>query len=158
VARVYISLVNYTKKAGVLALSLAALTSAAFAGQLTGTWHGHIKINMASMPANMPAAQKEQAMKSIKMTESMVVNLTLKADHTFVVTMTGMPKAAGKSPQNEGGTWSQSGSTVSIQGVKDGKKMGNPQVFTLAKDGKSFSMVQKNPMTKQDAATVIFTR
>ncbi|MDR3690460.1 MAG: hypothetical protein P4L46_13870 [Fimbriimonas sp.] len=137
-------------KVGVIVFSLAALFSLAIAGPVTGVWHGHIKVFRQNLPAAPNPQAQAQMNTMIQKQEQMVVNLTLKADHTFTVSMGGTDK------NSQTGTWAQTGASLSLQGVVNGKKMGTPQVFVVAKNGKSFAMTQK--VGGKDAATVTFSR
>jgi hypothetical protein len=136
-------------KVGVVFLSLVILSSA-FAGPVTGVWHGHIKFVMQNLPTP-PTAQTKAG---IAKTEQMVVDLTLKADHKFSLAMGG----AKPGQPGQTGTWTQNGNTISIQAVSNGKNMGAAQTFTLSKDQKSFALSQKNPQTKKEMAVITFSR
>ena len=128
---------------GVLAI---LVTSALAAGEVTGTWHGHIKIDQTKLkPAPSPQIQAKMG-DWIKKTLRETVTLTLKANHTFVIT-----SADGTKTKTVNGTWVQSGAKVSLLATMNGKPARTPIVFTVSKDGKSF-------VSTQGASTTTFTK
>ncbi len=145
----YKNFMNQIFKVGVSLCALAVLATAAMADQLTGTWHGHIKIDVSKMTAP-PAAQKAKMMDAVSKAQQMEMTLNLKADHTFTVNTPNRP--------NQTGTWSVSGSSVTLQAQSNGKNIGPSQVFTLAKNQKTMYLSQKDPGTKKEAIMISFKR
>jgi len=146
--------VKHSFKVGIGLGFVAILISSAFGGSVTGLWHGHVKVIVANLPTPPNPQDKARMMDQVNKNEKMVIGLTLKADHTFSITAPGMTA----STPGQSGTWSQSGSTISMIAKGSGTAKVPPQVFTLAKDQKSFSMTQKNPMTKKDLFVITFSR
>ena len=125
-------------KVGVALSSLALLmTSALAAGPITGVWHGHISFDTTKIPPTTDATQKSAMMKQVQTAEQIKITLTLKGDHTFSIVTIGGP---GKQEPTSG-TYSATGSSVTIHPVKAGKP-GPAKTFALSKDGHSFSFSQ----------------
>jgi len=140
---------NQFIKVGVALSSLAIFAVSAFAGSVTGTWHGRVRIDATKVTQPKPE-QRTAMMSRINKAQSLTYTLTLNANHTFTMGAVGLP--------TQSGTWNQAGNTVALQGQMNGKNVGEPQVFTLGKNEKVLSMTQKDKMTKKDAVFVTFSR
>ncbi len=134
-----------------LAVISAAISTSAFAApKVLGKWNGHVTIDtkkiLSQMPATMDAKAKANVVEMMKKTSKMLILLNLKANNTYTVDVSGAP--GGQKPEQDGGTWTLSGSTLSLKGKK-----GNPQAATVAKDGKSITIVAPGGQ-----GTVVFKR
>ena len=121
----------------VAALVLVATLSAEAiaAHSLVGVWKGKVRFDFSKLPgSNNPLSHRALVKAQARLLQRKVT-LTLSPNHRFVMTVSG---AAAKSPdQTTNGSWSQTGDKITLLADKKGTHQ-NP--FTIAKDGKSFSM------------------
>ena len=147
----YKNLMNQLIKVSVLVCALSAFAASAIAGDITGNWKGRIKIDISKISKAPNAAAHSKMMARIPQVQQMVINLSLKADHTFSESAQGGPSRSG--------TWTLNGNTISLATTVNGKIQGKPDVFTISANGKSFTMSQPDPKSNQkDAIRVTFTR
>ena len=130
---------GHLSKLCIAALFSACIISvAAAAPGVTGVWNGHIKLDMSKLPKPTDPNQIKMMNDQIKIAEAVEITLTLKSDHTFLVTSSG--KMASKPAS---GTYTSTATSVTIQvASKKGSPTPPSQTFTVAKDGKTLSMVQ----------------
>jgi len=135
-----------------IAATLGALSACALAGPSpVGTWKGHVTIDGSKLPkAPNPQVQKARD-QQIAQAGKTQITMTVKSNKTFTVTTIHGGPQSGK-PQ--AGTWTQSGSNVTLTGNEkgpDGKL--HPQTFTLSANGKTLSTVVPGGIIK-----VVLTR
>lgn len=136
---------------------LAALVATTFAAtNVVGSWTGRVSVDTSKLPQQSdPLAQKQ--MKTMRdMMAKVVLHVKLKADKTYTATTTGVP---GGKEQKEAGTWSISGSTVTIKTTTSNGKPATGQAakaqkLALSKDGKTMTETQSSPAP---GGTIIFT-
>ena len=139
-----------------LSLGLAFAASLALAATPVGKWTGRISMKAPSIPANANPQQKAFVQQMVAQLAKARVLMTLKADKTFVMTVTGMPMAASQKPQM--GKWSQKGNVVMLTSTAPAmagrpKPKPSTQKATLSADGKTMTLVAPN-----DQGKVVFTR
>jgi len=66
------------------------------------------------------------------------LTLTLKGDHTYALRSIGGPQ---QTPQING-TWHVSGNSISLQITSGGQERGYPQVYTIDKTAKNFTVTK----------------
>ena len=136
---------------GLAAISLCALS---LASNPVGHWRGKIHLDASKMPksSQMDAEQQKKFMAQMKtMMEKMVIELNLKKDHTFIVHVTGAPNQAGS--QDQHGTWSQKGDTLTLTGSKDTSHGKGSQNFHISHNGKILTLD-----SKEGPGSLTFTR
>ncbi len=132
---------------GIAALMVATIASAA---DPAGNWKGKLQLDMkkieaqmAPMMKNATDQQKTAMREQMKKSSDMSVVLTLKANKTATFKLTGASANARPGSKDQLGTWSMSGSTVTIKmdapaGAPKGAN-NQPLVLKLSADGKSMS-------------------
>ncbi len=129
-----------------ISLGIATLALAAFAiaaGDPVGTWNGKLQIDMKKLMAQMEPmmksatpAQKAQFTEQMKKVADVTLLLKLNKDKT--ATIRSSAPGAKEPPKDATGTWSLSGSQVSVKMA--GKGTNNPPlVLKLSADGKSMT-------------------
>ncbi len=122
------------------AAAASLLATTAFAQNVTGKWNGKIQMTKPPMPANATPEMKKRAETAMAMVSKVNIGLTLNANKTFTVVVTG-PPTQGDS-QKQTGKWSQSGNVLTLTPDKKSKSDKNdPQKLIIAKDGKTLTMV-----------------
>ena len=104
--------------------TLAAFATSALAVNLTGTWHGKVVLDAAVLAKLKTPQQKAMIQKMIS---SMQVSLTLNANKTY----NAMMKQGAKS-ESDNGTWTQSGSTLTLTPGPKSKGDHKPQNMTIS--------------------------
>lgn len=132
------------KLAAVGMLTAALAVTCLAASNVLGTWKGHVVFDKAKLPKSANPAQQKQMEASLAQAAKMVITLKLTADHKFTARVDGVQTK----DRTDGGTWSLKGSALTLTSNKDKQK----QVFTIAKNGKSFTASQA-PFVK-----IVFTR
>ncbi len=135
------------KRVWMSAAAVVVLMSSALAASPVGKWKGKVSVSAPPMPANATDAQKKQVEQAMAMVKAMVINMDVKSNKTYVVTVTGGPQQ----PKPESGTWAQKGSAVIFTSPKS--KQG--QKMTLSADGKKMTVTMG---AGPQAATVTFTK
>jgi nicotinamide mononucleotide (NMN) deamidase PncC len=126
------------------------IAGSVFAGtNVVGAWKGKTKINRAKLPPMTNPQQHQQMEAQVAMMEKATLGLTLNKNGTCSVSVTGIAIPGGKQPPARTGTWALKGNQLSLS---FGKTKMPPEVFTLAKNGKSFSIEQHG------VAVTTFTR
>ena len=112
-----------------LSLALASAAVASFGQSATGHWIGHV--DFSGFKAK--DAQQQKMIAQMKpMLAKMHADLTLKANHTYSVVISGGP---GNQKESHTGKWSQSGRTVTVTDEK-----GKPQKMTVSADGRRMEL------------------
>jgi hypothetical protein len=134
-----------------VATAFAALVTSSFADQNpVGTWKGKVLIDTSKMKKVGDPQQQAMIEKGIAAGRNMVITIVMKANKTYVASMSGGPQ----SPPDSG-TWSLKGNTVTMtSNKKNGKSQSQP--FTLSADGKTMSMSM--PPMMGATAKVVFKR
>lgn len=150
------------------ALAAFSLIAAASAQNVTGVWKGKVDFDMSSLPKGQNAEQQKQMVEAVKkMMGNMTMKLTLNANKTFTMVVTGIPQMGGanapkQKDQTAKGTWTQKGNalTLKITEANGEKPKGDnqPQTLTISKDGKSMTMVPKTPGAQMGKSKIVFTR
>jgi hypothetical protein len=141
------------------ALALAVLaTSALAATNVVGTWSGKVVFDTSKLPKPSTPEQKKQFDTAMAQLDKYRVTLKLKANKTFTVNS---PAGFGQPAHAAEGTWKMRGQTVTLTTTKeDGKKptaeSAKPQDMTVAKDGKSITMLP--PKGQAAMFKVVFKR
>lgn len=126
----------------IAALGALALAAVAFAASPVGNYSGKIVLDKSKLPKGQNAQQQKMIDDGIAQVAKMKVDLAIKSNKTFNITMSGGPLSK---PSTAEGTWSQSGNTVNLKTTKqDGKKVegkaGQTQTMTMSKDGKTLTL------------------
>jgi len=121
-------------RVGASALFAVALGSVCLAASPVGKWKGKVGGSMPPLPANANAQQKQQYDAAKAMVAKIVINLELKSNNTYSVTVDGGPQ---KAPA-ETGSWSAKGNTITVTSTKGGQK--RSQSMTLSADGSKLTM------------------
>lgn len=130
---------KFSTKVGVSLLSLVALSSSALAtGSLAGIWHGRIRFDMSNLPQLKNPRKNAARIANLTKLQQYSLTLTLKGDNTYTLRTIGGPNLT---PQITG-TWRVTGSSLSLQQMDHGQERGYPQVYTLDKSSKSFSVTK----------------
>lgn len=119
-------------KLAVAAAALSILTAIAAPASVVGAWKGKLSIDKSKMP---PSVTPDQIKSFESHFSKITLMLDLKKDGTFTIKADGVPSQTPAKSQS--GTWTLKGNQLTIQAGK-----GKPQVFTVAKNGKSFSASQ----------------
>ncbi len=117
-------------RVGLTAWMAAAIASVAFAGPITGIWHGQLRFDATKLPSETNVSH-DKVNKTGMMAQTESFTLTLKGDHTFALSVRGTPKPI----PTIIGRWSQSGKTLSLT-YNRGKV--ETETYTLANDQRSF--------------------
>lgn len=133
---------HFPMRLKMLICATLATVAVAFAANAAGTYSGKIVLDKSKLPKGQNAEQQKMINDSLAKVAQMKINLSLKANKTFTITMSGgpMPKAS-----NAEGTWTQSGNKVTMKTTKqDGKSVsgqqGETQNLTLSGDGKTLTL------------------
>jgi hypothetical protein len=118
------------------------LASLAMAADPAGTYSGKILIDKSKMPKAPNPEQQKQMDAMFAKIGLMKINLVMKSNKTFTISMEGGPLPKKNDAQ---GTWSQKGDTVTMKTTKqDGKDVsganGQVQNLTLSKDGRTLTL------------------
>ncbi len=135
-----------------LALAVATLScvsvSAFGATQVLGAWKGKIHVDIAKLPRANDPKMKPILLQQIAVVAKAAFDLKISKDGTFKMTVSGAPPPAKNETQT--GTWSLKGDQLTLMSLHR-KQSAHP--FTIAKDGKSFSVDLPGGMAK-----LVFTR
>lgn len=122
--------------------AFGVLAASGMAQNLVGVWKGKVEVDMSQLPKNLTPQQKQMMDQGLAVAKKMVITLNLRANKTYMASVTGLPQAAAqKGPNTNEGTWRVQGSKLFLTSVKEnGKpaKSKTPQQFTIAPGGKSF--------------------
>lgn len=124
----------------VMVSAVFAVASYGLAANVVGVWNGKIQFDMAKIMKNAKPDQKQLIQKGLAGAKKVKIVLTLKADRSFITTVTG--SMAGQNTSSEG-KWMQSGKTVTLTTTKRaGKPVGKTQsqVLSVAPNGKMMFM------------------
>jgi hypothetical protein len=136
-------------KFAVIATALSLLAGPAAAGSnIYGAWKGKIRINLAAIPASASPQVKESVRQQAAMVQKTTISLNLSKDKTFSMKVSGSPVPSQNATTK--GTWTLRGNQLTIFPTKTSSR---PNPFTIAKDGKSFSVEIRSGL-----ATMKFTR
>jgi len=136
-------------KSTAIGVLCAALAVGAFAAHSpVGTWKGKIKLDLAKVPGSSNPQTHQALLKQQEKISKSTVMLTLSPNHRFEMKVTGAASASLNKTTK--GTWSLQGDKLTL--LADQKGM-HPNPFTMAKDGKSFSVSLPNGI-----AALTFTR
>lgn len=150
--------------AAVAALSIASIS---LAQNVTGAWKGKMDLDMSALPKTQNAEQQKAMVEMVKkMMGNMTMNLTLNANKTFSMVVTGIPQnpQSGQKvkDQTAKGTWSMSAGKITLKVTEaNGEKPkgeNKPQVLTVAKDGKSLTLVPNTPGAQLGKSKIVFRR
>jgi hypothetical protein len=141
---------------GLIALATCLLATSAVAQSAAGTWKGKLKMDLSAMPKMQDPKMQAMIQQQMDMVKKMVLNLSLKSDKTYSITVTGLPKDAPSGNTKDAGTWSQTGDTVTIKSTMKKGNMNKPQTLMLSKDKKILNMVF--PANAGPKASLTFTR
>jgi len=144
------------------------IASVSMAQNVTGLWKGKMDLDMSALPKTQNADQQKQMMEMVKkMMGNMTMKLTLNANKTFSMVVTGLPT----NPQTQQkvkdqtakGTWSMTGNKLTLKvteanGEKPKADNNKPQVLTVSKDGKSMTLVPNTPGASMGKSKIVFTR
>jgi hypothetical protein len=131
-----------------LVLGASAAWASSYAQSAVGTWTGHIDVSAVKAAD----ANQQKMMDSMKkMFASTVLKLSLKADKTYSIVITGMGPSA--KPTTETGKWSQSGRTVTVS-----DKSGKPQAMNLSANGKTMVMTPPSGKGGPAGMKIVFTK
>ena len=136
-----------------LALSLCVFATVASAAPTpVGTWKGKISVNLGK---DATPQMKQQLPMMKAMIEQMSISITFNKDKTYKSTSSSGAAPKGSKPQEESGTWSQSGLTVTINNPK-ATRGPKSQNATLSKDGKTMTITP--PAQGPMEVKVVFTK
>lgn len=126
-------------KVGVAFLSLLVISGSAVAsGSLAGIWHGRIRFDMTNLPPMKNPRLNAARVANLTKLQQMELTLTIKSDRTYTLRSLGGPR---QTPQITG-TWRVTGTSLSLQQTDHGRELGYPQVYTIEKTGKSFTVTK----------------
>ena len=126
---------NAFRRFALAAVCLSICAAAIASPNLVGKWKGRITGLPSMGKATTPQQQKMMDSMMVKI-KAMVINLTLKADKTFTITVSNSPMPAANN--SDSGTWSQKGQSLILTGKgKSGKP--HTQTLDLSKDFKTIS-------------------
>lgn len=150
--------------AAVAALMIASLS---MAQNVTGLWKGKMDLDMSALPKTQNADQQKQMLEMVKkMMGNMTMKLTLNANKSFSMVVTGLPAnpQTQQKPKDQTakGTWSLAGNklTLKVTEANGEKPKGDnkPQVLTVSKDGKMMTLVPNTPGASMGKSKIVFTR
>lgn len=144
-----------------------AVVSMSMAQGVVGAWKGKMDLDTSALPKGQnPEQQKAMVEMVKKMMGNMSMNLTLNADKTFTMVVTGLP--ANPQTQQKGqdqkakGKWVQKGNTITLTVTEaNGQKPkgeNKPQSLTVSKDGKTLTLVPNAPGAQLGRSKIVFTR
>jgi len=142
--------VNNSNRVGAFVLVSLAVIGSAIAGDVTGTWHGRLKVFVENLPP-VPSDKQAKFTEYIKKSEAQVISLVLKTDHSFSYSVPSM-----KTPKT--GKWTLKGNTISLQQTREGKPLGVAQTLMLSKDQRTLSRVDKNQVNNKVISIVTYNR
>ena len=136
-----------------------AVAAPGLAQNVVGNWKGKVVLDATKIPKAPNAEAQKRVDAGLAMVKKLQIGLSLRANKTFLATVSGGPVGAGKKQTSEG-TWKQSGSTILLTSTKqNGKpaKDNSPQTLTIAPGGRSLTM---KPGGKGSApgVKILFTR
>jgi len=131
---------------------VASISTAALADTATGTWKGHLEINIPNRPGMTPE-QLAQMKKGMEMFKKMVFVLTLKGDKTYSMKVEGGPMS--NKDTTQGGKWSQKGNAVTLTPTAKKDQPAQQQPVTLTLSGKTMTLV---PPGAQGQGKVTFVK
>lgn len=143
------------------------VASAAMAQNVVGAWKGKMDLDMSAMPQGQNAEQQKAMVEMVKkMMGNMSMNLTLNANKTFSMVVTGIPQNPQSKEkmkdQTAKGKWTQVGSkiTLTITEANGTKPKGDnkPQTLTVAKDGKTLTLIPNAPGAQMGKSKIVFRR
>ncbi len=148
-------------------IGLVAAFGGAQAQDITGAWKGKLKVDMSKLPKPKDAAQKKQMDAFIQtMIDSVKVNLTMKANKTFSLKLSGLPQRPGAdgkvnpAEQNAEGTWTQKGAVIMLKITKSNgvapKGENPPQRVNILDGGKRLDLEPEGG--RGMGGKIIFTR
>lgn len=116
--------------------TVAALAGSSIAApNVVGKWKGKLQVEMPSLPKDVSPEQKKMMEAGMEMIKKISFDLVLKADKTGTMEVKGAP---GGQDKKETIKWSQQGEFVTISDPKNAQ--GQPQKFTVSKDGKTMTL------------------
>lgn len=135
---------------------------------VVGVWTGKMDLDMSMVPKGQDAAKQKAMMDMIKQVMgNMSMKLQLNANKSFTMLVTGLPgnpqmKEKPKD-QTAKGTWVQKGDKITLtvthaNGEKAKSENNKPQVLTVAKDGKSLTLVPNAPGAQMGKSKIVFRR
>lgn len=150
------------------ALAALSMFTVAFAQNVNGAWKGKVEFDMSTLPKAQNDAQQKQMLEAVKkMMGNMTMKLTLNANKTFSMVVTGLPSMGGpqgQAPKDQTakGTWTQKGNEITLKVTETNgekpKTENPPQKLTVSKDGKTLTMVPNAPGAQIGKSKVVFTR
>ena len=130
---------KYSLKLSVFLFASLALTGSALGSDtVVGKWHMKIKFERDRLTKFKSPEDKAKKFALMSRAEALVVNLTLKPDHTFVIESWDGKK---QNPTRSG-KWTYAEKKITLQRLEGGKPMGDPVVYYLDKDGKTYFVIQ----------------
>jgi len=129
--------------AAILVVCAIVAAGSAIAASPVGTWKGRFHGAPAKLPGKLSPKSKQAVDLFVERMKSMRVTLKIKADHSFVIDLTGTEHGK-KTASRVEGSWQLTGDTLVTTNLKrNGSVLGREgQVqnkFSLSKDGKTLT-------------------